>query len=81
MRTFDELVTEADAAEVTGRGFGWPRGWAFQQRPPWGFAHLLAERLATVDRALHINTGGGEVVRTYGNTCEIIETAVRLLRN
>ncbi len=62
MRTFDELVTEAEAADVTGWGFGWLQGRAFEERPPWGFIHLLAERLATVDRVLDIDTGGGEVV-------------------
>ncbi|WP_030528562.1 class I SAM-dependent methyltransferase [Phycicoccus jejuensis] len=62
MRTFDELVAEAEAADVTGWGFGWLQGRAVEERPPWGFARLLAERLATVDRALDLNTGGGEVV-------------------
>ena len=59
MRTFDELVTESEAADVTGWGFGWLQGRAFEERPPWGFAHLLAERLAPVDRVLDIDTGGG----------------------
>ncbi len=34
MRTFDELVAEADAADVTGWGLDWLRGRATEQRPP-----------------------------------------------
>lgn len=62
MRTFDELVAEADAADVTGWGFDWLRGRATEQRPPWGYSRLLAERLAGARCALDIDTGGGEVV-------------------
>jgi SAM-dependent methyltransferase len=62
MRSFDELLTEADAADVSGWGFGWLEGRATEERPPWGFAKLLAERLATVDSTLDLDTGGGEVL-------------------
>ena len=62
MRTFEELVAEAEAADVTGWGFGWLDGRATEERPPWGYARLLAERLAKVGSALDIDTGGGEVV-------------------
>ncbi|WP_431843703.1 methyltransferase domain-containing protein [Calidifontibacter indicus] len=62
MRTYDELVQEAAAADVAGWGFDWLDGRATEERPPWGFARLLADRLATVGSALDIDTGGGEVV-------------------
>lgn len=62
MRPFEELVAEAESAEVTGWGFGWLDGRATEERPPWGYARLLADRLAGVDRALDLDTGGGEVV-------------------
>ena len=62
MRGFDELVAEAESADVTGWGFGWLGGRATEQRPPWGYARLLAARLAQVRSALDIDTGGGEVV-------------------
>ncbi|WP_061963098.1 class I SAM-dependent methyltransferase [Demequina aurantiaca] len=62
MRSFDDLVAEADAADVSGWGFGWLDGRATEERPPWGFARLLADRLATVDSALDLDTGGGEVL-------------------
>lgn len=62
MRSFEDLVTEAVAADVTGWGFGWLDGRASEERPPWGYAGLLARRLATVGSALDLDTGGGEVL-------------------
>lgn len=62
MRSYDELVAEASMADVTGWGFGWLDGRATEERPPWGYAKLLAGRLATVDNALDLDTGGGEVI-------------------
>lgn len=62
MRSFEELVAEAEAADVTGWGFGWLEGRATEERPPWGYARLLARRLAQVESALDIDTGGGEVL-------------------
>jgi SAM-dependent methyltransferase len=62
MRTFDDLVSEAEAADVTGWGFEWLAGRATEERPPWGFAQLLFDRLAQVRTALDVDTGGGEVV-------------------
>ena len=62
MRGFEDLVGEAEAADVTGWGFGWSDGRATEQRPPWGYAKLLAGRLGVVGSALDLDTGGGEVV-------------------
>ncbi|MGH3744877.1 MAG: methyltransferase domain-containing protein [Mycobacteriales bacterium] len=62
MGPFDALVAEAAAADVTGWGFGWLDGRATEERPPWGYASLLAGRLGTVESALDIDTGGGEVL-------------------
>lgn len=62
MRTFDELVREAEAADVTGWGFEWLDGRATEERPPWGYARLLGKRLAAARVALDIDTGGGEVI-------------------
>ena len=62
MRDFDELVAEADAADMTGWDFGWLEGRATEERPPWGYAGLLAARLGQVRSALDLDTGGGEVV-------------------
>ncbi|GAA5140969.1 methyltransferase domain-containing protein [Nocardioides marinquilinus] len=62
MRDFDVLVAEAEAADVAGWGFDWLDGRATEERPPWGYARLLAERLGRASSALDLDTGGGEVV-------------------
>lgn len=62
MCSFDEMVADAAAADVTGWGFAWLDGRANEERPPWGYSRLLAARLAVVDSALDLDTGGGEVV-------------------
>lgn len=62
MRSFDELVAEAVAADVAGWGFDWLRGRATEERAPWGYAKLLADRLSQVESALDLDTGGGEVL-------------------
>ena len=62
VRAFDDLVAEAAAADVTGWGFGWLNGRATEERPPWGYAKLLADRLGQVGSALELDTGDGEVL-------------------
>ncbi|CEH07057.1 class I SAM-dependent methyltransferase [Propionibacterium freudenreichii] len=62
MRPFDELVAEAQSADINGWGFDFLDGRATEERPPWGYARLLAGRLARAHAALDIDTGGGEVV-------------------
>jgi SAM-dependent methyltransferase len=62
VRSFDDLVAEAAAADVSGWGFGWLDGRAAEERPPWSYAKLLADRLGRVESALDIDTGGGEVL-------------------
>jgi len=62
MRSFNDLVSEAERADVTGWSFGWLDGRATEERPPWGYSRILAARLATARAALDIDTGGGEVV-------------------
>ncbi|GIE36461.1 hypothetical protein Ait01nite_095060 [Actinoplanes italicus] len=62
MRTIDELLREASAADVGGWGFGWLEGRATEERPPWGYARLLAGRLNRARSALDVDTGGGEIL-------------------
>jgi SAM-dependent methyltransferase len=62
MKPFEVLVAEAEASDVTGWDFGWLAGRATEERPPWGYARLLAQRLAGVQSALDLDTGGGEVL-------------------
>lgn len=62
MKSFEELVAEAESADVAGWGFDWLDGRATEERPPWGYARLLSDRLTDVSSALDIDTGGGEVL-------------------
>ena len=62
MSRFDELVAEGEAAPVEGWDFSWFAGRAIDQRPSWGYARLLAGRMATAHAALDLQTGGGEVL-------------------
>ncbi|TDB69551.1 class I SAM-dependent methyltransferase [Micromonospora sp. KC723] len=61
-RGFEELVAEAAGADVTGWGFSWLTGRAAEERPPWGYARLVAARMARARAALDVDTGGGEVL-------------------
>jgi SAM-dependent methyltransferase len=62
VRSFDDLIDEAAAVDVSGWDFGWLDGRASEQRPPWGYSGLVAVRLCEVSSALDIDTGGGEIV-------------------
>lgn len=59
---FDALVTEADTVSVAGWDFSWLDGRATEQRPSWGYARAMGERLGRASAALDIQTGGGEVL-------------------
>jgi hypothetical protein len=62
VRTFNELLLEASAIEVSGWSFDWLNGRATEERPPWGYSGLIASRLPQVVSALDIDTGGGEII-------------------
>ncbi len=51
---FEQLLVEADAADVSGWDFSWLDGRATEQRPSWGYQRLMGERLAAAHgRARH----------------------------
>ncbi len=60
--TFGELLAEGASVPVEGWDFSWFEGRATEERPPWGYSRLLAQRMATATAALDIQTGGGEVL-------------------
>jgi SAM-dependent methyltransferase len=62
MRSLAELIAEGDAVPVEGWDFSWFDGRATEERPSWGYARLLAERIGRADAVLDIQTGGGEVL-------------------
>jgi SAM-dependent methyltransferase len=59
--TFDELVAEAESVPVEGWDFSWFEGRATEQRPSWGYARLLVQRVGRQTSTLDLQTGGGEV--------------------
>jgi SAM-dependent methyltransferase len=62
MTVFDDLLGEAEAQPIEGWDFSWFNGRATEERPSWGYARLISERMAVASTALDIQTGGGEVL-------------------
>lgn len=60
--SFEELVAEGAGVPVEGWDFSWFEGRATEQRPSWGYARLMGQRMATAGAALDVQTGGGEVL-------------------
>ncbi len=60
--TFDSLIEAGASADVSGWDFSWLDGRATEERPAWGYARQLADRLGRVSASLDIQTGGGEVL-------------------
>jgi SAM-dependent methyltransferase len=54
-------VAEAEAAPVQGWDFSWLDGRATEERPPWGYAARVVDRLGGAGSVLDLQTGGGEV--------------------
>ena len=59
---FEQLLAEGEREPVAGWDFSWLAGRATEERPAWGYAGLLADRVSRVRRALDVQTGGGEVL-------------------
>lgn len=62
MPSLAELIAEGDSVPVEGWDFSWFDGRATEERPSWGYARLLSERIGRADAVLDIQTGGGEVL-------------------
>ena len=62
MHPAEQLIADAAAADVTGWGFDALAGRATEERPPWGYARLLARAVAKAQVAVDLDTGGGEVL-------------------
>ena len=60
--TFDDLVGEGASVSAEGWDFSWFDGRATEERPSWGYAKLLADRMTRASAVLDIQTGGGEVL-------------------
>jgi SAM-dependent methyltransferase len=66
MRSFEDLVAEAADVSVAGWDFSWLNGRATEERPTWGYARSMADRLTHARSALDLQTGGGEVLAEAG---------------
>jgi SAM-dependent methyltransferase len=62
--TFEDLLAQGAAVPVEGWDFSWFAGRATEERPPWGYARMMAARMARATAALDLQTGGGEVLAT-----------------
>ncbi len=90
MSTFEKLLTEGESVPVEGWDFSWFDGRASEERPPWGYARTMSERMAKAGAALDIQTGGGEVLAKISEPPDVlaateswppnIEVASRLLQ-
>jgi len=60
--SFEALIRAGSSADVSGWDFSWLDGRATEERPPWGYSRLLAERLRGASASLDVQTGGGEVL-------------------
>jgi SAM-dependent methyltransferase len=70
--TFEALVAEGAAVPLEGWDFSWFEGRATEERPPWGYARRMAERLAATGAALDVETGGGEVLATASRWPDVL---------
>ena len=60
--SFEDLLAEGAAVPVDSWDFSWFAGRASEERPPWGYAGLVAQRLGRAQAVLDVQTGGGEVL-------------------
>jgi SAM-dependent methyltransferase len=61
-RSFDELVREAEHAEIADWDFGWLEGRAYEERPTWHYFDLAAARARSVSALLDLEVGGGQFI-------------------
>jgi SAM-dependent methyltransferase len=60
--SFEELLTNAQAAPIEGWDFSWLAGRATEERPSWRYAEIVAMRAMFASRMLDVQTGGGEML-------------------
>ncbi|KAF9274755.1 hypothetical protein BGZ68_000383 [Mortierella alpina] len=70
--TYEELVHDGNTSSVDGWDFSWFKGRATEERPSWGYAKAMSDRMAHATAALDIQTGGGEVLNTVENFPRLI---------
>jgi hypothetical protein len=61
-KSFDELVREAERADVTGWDFSWLQGRAYEERPSWHYFDLVAAQTRSVSTLLDLEVGGAHMI-------------------
>ncbi|KAG0377818.1 hypothetical protein BGX24_005371 [Mortierella sp. AD032] len=62
--SYEDLVQDGNTSSVDGWDFSWFEGRATEERPSWGYAKALNERMGKIAAGLDLQTGGGEVLDT-----------------
>lgn len=62
MASFEGLIEEALDAPITGWDFTWLNERATEERPPWSYSRLAAQRSDDASSLLDLQTGGGELL-------------------
>jgi SAM-dependent methyltransferase len=60
--SFEELVEEGLLAPIEGWDFSWLDRRATEERPPWGYSGVAAQRAQNAASLLDLQTGGGELL-------------------
>lgn len=61
-RSFEALLSEAEAAPIEGWDFSWLEGRAREERPSWRYSAIVADRYRTATAVLDVQSGGGEML-------------------
>ncbi|GJJ67943.1 hypothetical protein EMPS_00289 [Entomortierella parvispora] len=60
--SYEELIEDGNTSSVDGWDFSWFEGRATEERPGWGYAKAMSDRMGKAAAGLDIQTGGGEVL-------------------
>lgn len=62
LKSYEELVAEAESAAFSGWDFSWLKGRYWEAAPPWNYRGKVKAEMKGVKTILDIGTGGGEVL-------------------
>jgi hypothetical protein len=62
LKSYDELVAEAESASFSGWDFSWLKGRYLLAAPPWSYQERVRAEMKGVKTMLDMGTGGGEVL-------------------
>jgi SAM-dependent methyltransferase len=62
LKSYDELLAEAESASFSGWDFSWLKGRYLVVAPPWSYREKVRAEMKGVKTMLDMGTGGGEVL-------------------